>query len=149
MSPALTYTKIYTKIVIVQETYHNLVRELIKKIASLLPKNQVEYDLLTTIDAQIIAIDRHISKLEEIKYFLSLSVLTNGASIQDSDLTAALILIEEMTSIAKIELTSSETFVQSWATKKIELFDDAKEALYQVFQHKVERATKVGIINIH
>lgn len=143
------YEDIFSRIVSTQETYHNLTRELLKKISSAIPKTKEEVEMLTRSEAQIDVLNNHVGRLEDLKYFCSISLLSEGALITSEELSHTITLVEQLIIIAEMELESDETFVSDWADKKIDLFEQIREVLLQILEHKLRRKHKIGESEIH
>jgi len=143
------YEMIFTKIVLIQETYHKLVRELIKSISSSIPASKQDVEKIIRAEEQVDILSAHIGKLEDLKYFSSLALLSEGGLITSEELGYAISSATEMINIAKIELESDESFIKNWAIQKIDLLEQIEEVMLQILDHKTKRKTKIGEIKIH
>jgi len=143
------YDLIFTKIVAVQETYHALIREMIKGISSTIPSSQDDVNRIDLAEDQIDLMSTHVGKLEDLKYFASLALLSEGSLITLDELGYALSSIDQMAAVATLETKSDQGFIRSWAKQKLELFEQATEILNQILDHKIKRRHKIGEIEIH
>jgi len=144
----LVFEQVFKSLVDVQQAYHNLTRKLIKA-SMLIPKDKQQVDELEHIDRQIEYLNSHISKLEQIKFYCSMTILTEGSVVTSTELGHAIELIELFLEFAYEERKSKEDFISSWALQKIELFEELSDIMLQIFESKTKRQQKVGEVKIH
>ena len=143
------YEQIFGDIVSVQETYHNLTRELIKKTSVAVPQNEEEVRKLLVAEDQIKILNNHIGRLEDLKYLCSLTLLSEGSLITSEELGNTISLVEELIMIADQEGDSPEEFIADWAKTKLALYEKIRDVLFQILDHKMKRKQNIGEMDLH
>lgn len=143
------YEDVFAQLVQVQETYHNLARELIKKTSASIPKSKDEVEQLLASDSQIEVLNDHIGRLEEIKFLSGLALLSEGALITDSEISSAIGTTEELLGVAETEYKSEENAINKWAKQKVDLFEKIKEIFLQILEYKLNKKHKMGEMELH
>lgn len=139
---------LYMSILQLQRSYLNVAEQLSKQCNLLIPKTEDDVKRLGEIEQQVQVAQLNYAKLEEIKYWTSLTMLTDGALVSDDELTAALCMVEELYEVAQHESNSPEQEIAEWAKKKLDIFEKVNNGLYAMFDHKKNRKEALGEITI-
>jgi hypothetical protein len=142
------FINIFSKLVDVQNSYRGIVKHLSQRLHTIIPKTTEEVKLLDGLEQQVSVAERNIDKLEEVKFYCSLALLTEGALIQDNELTIAILTLEELIETARSEVQIEDEYIKNWAQEKMLTFEDARNSLLSVMTHKVDRKKEIGEIQL-
>ena len=72
-------------------------------------------------------------------------MLTEGALIGDDELSATILMTEELLAVADKELENTkDEIIETWAQEKISIMNETLEALYGILEHKTQRKLETG-----
>lgn len=143
------YSQIYTKLVNMQNSYRGIAKNLSQTFYATVPRNKEEIYQLDAIEKQIRVAEQNCKTLEEVKYWSTMALLTEGSLIKDEELTGAILMLEDLLHVAdKERRMSDDESILVWANDKIEIIEDTLQVLYGVLEHKTNRALETGEIKI-
>jgi predicted nucleotide-binding protein (sugar kinase/HSP70/actin superfamily) len=142
------FSEIFFKIVDVQNSYARIIKQLSKKIASFIPKDLKDYEELNILDQQVDAAERNFKSLEQVKYVVSLALLTESSQATDQEMMQTINLIDDLDKIAQIEVNSEDEILRSWALNKQELWLLIRENLLAMLNYKYMRKVELGELTV-
>jgi hypothetical protein len=142
------FTRIYSKLVDVQNSYRGISKQLSQTIHTMIPKNTEEVYQITALENQVNISERNIDRIEDLKFYCAISMLTEGALIDDNEITIAILLVEELIETARSEASSEDSYIKDWAADKMTIFENVRLGLLSIMTHKVDRKKDLGEINI-
>lgn len=142
------HREMFTGLLQLQSSYVNVSEQLTKQYHLLIPKNEAEVERLGALEQQIQVAKTNNGKIEEIKYWTSIALLTDGALITDDELMGAILSSEELIRVAQQESQSEEPDIITWAKDKLAILERVNRALYDVMDHKMHRKEELGEITL-
>jgi hypothetical protein len=140
-----TYAKVANSLSDIQASYRKIIRYLDRRSVG----QDVEETLRAELDKQIEIATKNIERLELIKYFSSLALLTEGALVTDDEISEIILSLEELINVCDFEYgQSEESTVQYWADEKKNIYNTIKENLLSVLSYKIGHKKKLGEITI-
>jgi predicted nucleotide-binding protein (sugar kinase/HSP70/actin superfamily) len=142
------FSEIFFKIVDIQSSYARIIKQLSKKIASFVPKDLKDYEELNILDQQVDAAERNFKSLEQVKYVISLALLTESSQATDEEMMNTINLVDDLDKIAQIEVGSEDEILRSWALSKQELWLLIRENLLAMLNYKYMRKVELGELTV-
>jgi hypothetical protein len=139
------YTRVVYNLSDIQASYRKIIRYLDKRAADPYIDESLRLELEKQIDIAI----KNIERLESIKYFSSLALLTEGVLVTDEEISEIVISLEELMNICDFERDQSdEITVQNWAEEKKNIYDTLRQSLLAIFSYKLDHKKKLGGITV-
>lgn len=142
------FSEIYFKAVDIQSSYMRVVKQLTKKISSSIPKNLEDYEELNILEQQVDAAERNFKTIEQVKYVISLALLTESSQATDEEMMKTISLVEDLDKIAQIEVVSDDETLKTWALSKQELWETIRQNLLVMLNYKYMRKVELGEMTI-
>lgn len=142
------YLDLYNKLLSVQKSYEEVDIQLREKIISLIPRDETDIARLDLLKHQLEVVGLNKEKLEEIRYWCNLAVLTEGSLISSDELSNLIVSLEGLVLVASNEAKGTDPSIIIWAEEKVVVFQGALDILYRILEHKLQRKLDTGMVKL-
>ena len=144
-----SYEQVYINLTSIQRNYNNIIQYLSKKIGESIPSSLSQVEDIDMMERQIKIASELNVQIEELKYYCSLSFLTDGILSSEEEISYALDILDSFLTTIEIELRSDEAQVREWARVKKEHLEDIKHALLLFLGNKISRQINLNKREVH
>jgi hypothetical protein len=141
--------RIYRNLASIQRNYNYVAQFLSKEVASVVPANQEDVENMDAIEEQIKTANQMSFQIEELKYYCSLAIVSDGVLIKEDEMSYALDIIDAHLSIADLEIESDDSYLREWAETKREHYVDVESVLLAILNDKIDHQVNLNKKEAH
>lgn len=146
---AISYEQAYLNLTSIQQSYGSIAQYLNRKIGEAIPSSLLHIEEADLMEKQILIANESSIQLEELKYYCSISFLTNGVKSSEAQLTYAIEILDNFLIIIELELKAEEAQVRRWALIKKEQLSQIKSVFIALLSSKIDRQINLGRREVH
>jgi len=140
---------IYNNLTSVQEMYRKMISHFSRQlweIDEIDSKNKEKISLKNMFNKNIDLANDSLYRLEKIKYFSSIAILTEGSQISEEQLSDIIVDIDHLLNISELESKVPDKDLVDWVDEKIQYFKSTRNVFLQILGHKVKSKNKRGLV---